>query len=64
VVEVEKGTRPGRYGAGAGLYLLVRSRQAKFWVLRYMRHDKVREMGLGPALGRVVVSLADVRAKV
>jgi hypothetical protein len=43
---------------------LVRSRQAKFWVLRYMRHDKVREMGLGPALGRVAVSLADVRAKV
>ena len=27
---VEKGTTPGRYGDGAGLYLLVRSRQAKF----------------------------------
>ncbi len=24
--QVEKGTKPGRYGDGAGLYLLVRSR--------------------------------------
>ena len=42
---VEKGTKPGRYGDGAGLYLLVRSREAKFWVFRYTRGGKMREMG-------------------
>src|SRR5262249_5457384 len=60
---VEKGTKPGRYGDGAGLYLLVRSRQAKFWVFRYTRGGKMREMGLGPAKGRTAVSLSAVRAK-
>jgi integrase len=61
--QVEKGTKPGRYGDGAGLYLLVRSRHAKFWVFRYMRRGKAREMGLGPATGRAAVSLAQARAK-
>jgi integrase len=60
---VEKGTTPGRYGDGAGLYLLVRSREAKFWVFRYTRHGKMKEMGLGPATGRAAVTLAMARAK-
>ena len=46
--QVSKGSEPGRYGDGAGLYLLVRSREAKFWVFRYKRGSKMREMGLGP----------------
>jgi hypothetical protein len=51
----EAETKPGRHGDGAGLSQLVRSRQAKFWVFRYMRHGKAPEMGLGPADGRAAV---------
>jgi len=58
---VEKGTKPGRYGDGAGLYLLVRSREAKFWLFRYTRGGRMREMGLGPAVGRAAVLLAGAR---
>src|SRR5262249_52809986 len=61
--QVEKGTKPGRHGDGAGLYLLVRSREAKFWLFRYTRGGKMREMGLGPAAGRAAVSLSQARAK-
>jgi hypothetical protein len=61
--QVEKGTKLGRYGDGAGLYLLVRSRQAKFWLFRYTRSGKMREMGLGPAKGRTAVSLSQARAR-
>jgi integrase len=42
---------------------LVRSREAKFWLFRYTRHGKMREMGLGPAAGRGTVKLAQARAK-
>lgn len=55
--------KPGRYGDGAGLYLLVRSPTARFWLFRYTREGKMREMGLGPASGASVVSLADARMK-
>jgi hypothetical protein len=61
--KVTKGTKPGRYGDGAGLYLLVRSRKAKFWLFRYKRGGKMREMGLGPAAGRTAVSLSVARDK-
>jgi integrase len=61
--QVEKGTKPGRYGDGAGLYLLVRSREAKFWLFRYTRRGKMHEMGLGPAKGRAAKSLAQARAQ-
>jgi integrase len=61
--QVEKGTKPGRYGDGAGLYLLVRSRHAKFWLFRYTRSGRMREMGLGPANGRTAVPLSQARAK-
>jgi integrase len=61
--QVEKGTTPGRYGDGAGLYLLVRSRHSKFWLFRFTRGGKMREMGLGPATGRAPVSLTAARAK-
>src|SRR4029077_7254070 len=61
--QVEKGTKLGRYGDGAGLYLLVRSRQAKFWLFRFKRSGKMRERGLGPAKGRTAVSLSAARAK-
>jgi len=54
---------PGRYGDGAGLYLLVRSPEAKFWLFRWTRKGRMREMGLGPAAGRDAVKLADARTK-
>jgi integrase len=55
--------KPGRYGDGAGLYLLVRGPEARFWLFRYTRGGKMREMGLGPAIGAAGVSLADARVK-
>jgi integrase len=61
--QVEKGTTRGRFGDGGGLYLLVRSREAKFWLFRYTRHGKMREMGLGPAAGRTAIKLAQARMK-
>ena len=54
---------PGRYGDGAGLYLLVRSEEARFWVFRYVRSGRMREMGLGPAAGPAPVSLAAARTR-
>src|SRR5690242_5616137 len=53
----------GRFGDGGGLYLLVRSPDAKFWVFRYVRGGRMREMGLGAATGRDAVTLADARDK-
>lgn len=55
--------KPGRYGDGGGLYLLVRGPEARFWLFRYTRNDKMREMGLGSASGPSGVSLADARVK-
>ena len=52
--------RPGRYGDGNGLYLFVRSPEARFWVFRYTRAGRMREMGLG---GAGYVTLAEARAK-
>jgi integrase len=61
--QVEKGTKRGRYGDGAGLYLLVRSKESKYWLFRYRRGSKLKEMGLGPARGRTAVMLSAARAK-
>src|SRR5262249_50751940 len=55
--------KAGRYGDGGGLYLLVRGPEARFWLFRYVRGGKMREMGLGPAAGTAAVSLADARVK-
>lgn len=41
---------PGRYGDGKGLYLLVRGPKARFWVFRYRRDGRMREMGLAALL--------------
>jgi len=51
----------GRYGDGDGLYLLVRSPTAAFWLFRYTRSGRLREMGLGRARGQNAVTLAEVR---
>src|SRR5579863_6427753 len=44
-----KTARAGRYGDGNGLYLFVRSAEARFWLFRYTMAGKMREMGLGRA---------------
>jgi integrase len=65
---------PGRYGDGGGLYLLVKPPNdrklaggardgGRFWLFRYLRSGKMREMGLGAAAGPGATSLADARAK-
>jgi integrase len=58
--KVAKG-RPGRYGDGNGLYLTIRSKTSKFWSFRFVRADKMTEMGLGAASGPEAVTLADAR---
>jgi integrase len=55
---------PGRYGDGNGLYLLVRSADARFWVFRYTRTGRMREMGLGRAgADAAAVTLAEARTR-
>jgi integrase len=52
-------TKPGRYGDGRGLYLVVSKTGARKWVFRFTFADRVTEMGLGNA----AVSLAQAREK-
>jgi len=59
-LRVAKLARPGRYGDGAGLYLVVRSETAKFWVFRFMRAGRRHDVGLGPV---GAVTLAEARGK-
>lgn len=54
---------PGRYCDGDGLYLLVRAPEMAFWVFRYVRGGRMREMGLGRARGPNSVPLAEARVK-
>lgn len=64
--KVEK-AKPGRYGDGNGLYLLVRPDGGRWWVFRWVRNGRMREMGLGRAPGRTAdagaVTLAKARLK-
>lgn len=48
VVAVAKATKPGRYGAGLGLWLQVSRSGTKAGIFRYERHGRARHMGLGP----------------
>jgi len=52
--------KPGKYGDGANLYLIVSKAGARKWVLRFTWLGKPKEMGLGSTSG---VSLADAREK-
>lgn len=51
-------TKPGTYGDGDGLYLVVSPSGGRKWVYRFTWQGKVRMMGLGSA---DVVSLAEAR---
>ena len=57
---VTAATKPGRYGDGDGLALLVKPTGGRFWVLRVMKDGKRRDFGLGSAQS---VTLADARLK-
>lgn len=52
--------KPGRYGDGGGLYLVVGPSGAKKWVFRFTRGGRPTEAGLGPV---IAVSLARAREK-
>ena len=41
--------KPGRYGDGGGLYLIVAESGARRWVYRFSWRGKVTETGLGSA---------------
>nr|NUR38132.1 tyrosine-type recombinase/integrase [Sphingomonas sp.] len=42
--------KPGRYGDGQGLYLLVKPSGTKSWVLRVQHNGRRRDIGLGTAI--------------
>ena len=55
---VRQSPKPGRYGDGNGLYLIVDPSGASRWVLRVQADGKRRDIGLG---GTSYVTLADAR---
>ena len=55
-----KNAKPGRYGDGKGLYLLVGPGGSKSWVLRVQVDGRRRDYGLGSL---DIVSLSDARTK-
>jgi len=52
--------KPGKYGDGANLYLIVSKSGTRKWVLRFTWRGKPKEMGLGSAAN---VPLADARER-
>ena len=59
-LSVNKASKAGLYGDGAGLWLQVAKSGAKSWIFRYMQHGKAHSMGLGAIH---TVSLAEAREK-
>jgi integrase len=57
---VNKASRPGYYGDGAGLWLQVSKSGSKSWIFRFTLVGKQREMGLGAVH---TVTLPEARAK-
>lgn len=41
--------KPGKYGDGGGLWLMVEPSRAKRWAFKFMLPGRAREMGLGSA---------------
>ena len=57
---VQRAKDPGRYGDGAGLYLVIDPGGSRRWMMLFRQGGRQREMGLGSA---AVVSLADARKR-
>jgi integrase len=60
VHKVKALTRPGKFGDGGNLILVIKPTGAKFWVFRYTRDGKEHAIGLGPVRD---VDLAAAREK-
>lgn len=60
VKAVEKQTKPGLYGDGAGLYLQITKQGVKSWLYRFMIDGKAYGMGLGATH---TITLAEARQK-
>ncbi|MGX7896072.1 tyrosine-type recombinase/integrase [Tsuneonella sp. HG222] len=58
---VKAAERPGRYGDGDGLYLVVGQGGAKSWIVRIQKDGRRRDVGLGSA-AKVPLKLARERA--
>lgn len=58
---ISKKLKPGRYGDGDGLFLLVGRTESKSWVLRVQKAGRRRDIGLGSA-AKVSLKLARERA--
>ena len=56
-----KNAKAGRHADGGGLNLLVKESGARSWVYRFMLKGKSRDIGLGPAAGPDIISLAKAR---
>ena len=56
-----KNAKPGSYGDGGGLRLVVKETGARSWVYRYMLKGRSRDVGLGPAAGAGAVALSTAR---
>jgi integrase len=59
-IRINSLSKPGRYGDGNGLYLVIDPSGAKRWVLRTVVQGKRHDIGLG---GLRLVSLAEARIK-
>jgi Arm DNA-binding domain len=57
-VEVKSLKKPGRYGDGNGLHLVIDKSHAKHWILRTTIHGRRTDMGLGSVR---LVTLAEAR---
>lgn len=64
VITVKNKRKPGRYGDGGGLYLLVKQ-NGKSWVFRWRDRitGKLRDKGLGSAAGGWAVGLEEARQR-
>lgn len=64
VIAVKNKHKPGRFGDGGGLYLLVKP-NGKSWVFRWRDRitGKLRDKGLGPAAGGWAVGLEEARQR-
>lgn len=56
-IQVAK-AKPGKHADGRGLYLKVKDNGSKYWMMRFSRNGRTREVGLGSAS---VISLAEAR---
>ncbi|CAO4153076.1 tyrosine-type recombinase/integrase [Methylorubrum extorquens] len=55
---VSREKKPGRYGDGGGLYLVIDPGGSRRWIMKFRQNNREREMGLGSTS---IVSLAKAR---